>query len=258
MKNRYAPSLLAASTLILLLVGASAPPAAADHSWSNYHWGRTTGAFSLRLASNVSSRWSPHLETARADWTTSDITMATAAGRAPSRKCPSTSGRVEVCNYRYGQNGWLGLAQIWITGSHITQGQVKLNDTYFDKAKYNTEAWRNHVMCQEVGHTLGLDHQDESGASLGTCMDYANDPSDSQHPNPHDYAQLEEIYTHLDSTNTVGAPTTSPSASNADLNRQDQWGRAIRTSPSDGRPILFERDFGGGRRMFTFVIWAEP
>jgi len=32
----------------------------------------------------------------------------------------------------YGNTGWLGLAQIWITtGSQITQGVVKLSDTYF-------------------------------------------------------------------------------------------------------------------------------
>ncbi len=184
--------------------------------------------------------------------------MSVLSGGGPSKKCLTTSGRVAVCNYRYGQNGWLGLAQIWITGSHITQGRVKLNDTYFDRAKYNTSVWRNHVMCQEVGHTLGLDHQDETGRSLGTCMDYAEDPSASQHPNDHDYEQLELIYTHLDSSSTVGAPTTSPSVSNADLHRQDQWGRAIRTSARDGRPILFERDFGRGQRIYTFVIWAEP
>jgi hypothetical protein len=36
-----------------------------------------------------------------------------------------------------------------------------VNDTYFNTPKYDTSAWRNLVMCQEVGHTLGLDHQDE-------------------------------------------------------------------------------------------------
>jgi hypothetical protein len=40
-------------------------------------------------------------------------------------------------------------------------------------------------MCQEVGHTFGLDHQDENfnNTNLGTCMDYTNDPSTNQHPN---------------------------------------------------------------------------
>ena len=62
-------------------------------------------------------------------------------------------------------------------------------------------------MCQEVGHTFGLDHQDENfnNANLGTCMDYTNDPSTNQHPNKHDYDELITIYSHLDSTTTVGA-----------------------------------------------------
>src|SRR3989344_8585733 len=96
-----------------------------------------------------------------------------------SRVCRATNGRVEVCNSKYGNNGWLGIAQIWVTGGeHITQGVVKLNDTYFNKSPYNTPAWRNLVMCQEVGHTLGLGHVDEifNNTNLGTCMDYTNDP----------------------------------------------------------------------------------
>ncbi len=50
-------------------------------------------------------------------------------------------------------------------------------------------------MCQEVGHTLGLDHQDEvfDNPNLETCMDYTNDPSTNQHPNAHDYDQLATI-----------------------------------------------------------------
>jgi len=84
-----------------------------------------------------------------------------------------------VCNARYGNNGWLGLAQIWINGSHITQAITKLNDTYFNTATYNKPEWRNLVMCQEVGYTFGLDHQDENfdNPNLGSCMDYTSDPS---------------------------------------------------------------------------------
>ena len=69
---------------------------------------------------------------------------------------------------------------------------MKLNDTYFNTSTYNTEAWRNLVSCQEVGHTFGLDHQDENfnNPNLGTCMDYTNDPSSNQHPNQHDYDHL--------------------------------------------------------------------
>jgi hypothetical protein len=72
-----------------------------------------------------------------------------------------------------------------------------LNDTY---EAGSPAAERQGVMCQEVGHTYGLDHQDEdfNNANLGTCMDYPNDWSTNQHPNQHDYDQLVSIYSHTD------------------------------------------------------------
>jgi len=178
---------------------------------------------------------------------------------------------VEVCNAAYGQNNWLGLAQIWINSSqHIVAGTTKVNDTYLNTATYNTPAWRQFVMCQEVGHTFGLDHQDENhtNTNLGTCMDYTNDPSgtlgtngtlSNEHPNQHDYDQLATIYSHLDSTTTVArasaASTMPPAASRGDLNSRAKWGQLIRQSRNE-RLALYERNFGGGKKLFTFVIWA--
>src|SRR3989344_8120786 len=144
----------------------------ANHSWGNYHWARTSNPFNLNLADNLSSNWDPYLVTTSSDWSVSSVLDTTiVAGSQNLRRCRPTSGRVEVCNYRYGKNGWLGLAQIWISGNHITQGLTKLNDTYFNTTKYNTPAWKNMVMCQEVGHTFGLDHQDEAfnNPNLGSC-----------------------------------------------------------------------------------------
>ncbi len=115
-------------------------------------------------------------------------------------------------------------------------------------------AWRNLVSCQEVGHTLGLDHQDENfdNANLGTCMDYTNDPSTNQHPNKHDYDQLVTIYSHLDSTTAVGAATTVSSSA---MNDRASWGQEVRRS-ANGRASLFERDLGNGVKVFTHVFWA--
>ena len=108
-----------------------------------------------------------------------------------------------------------------------------MNDTYFNTHKYNTPAWRQMVMCQEVGHTFGLDHQDENfdNANLGTCMDYTNDPSTNQHPNQHDYDELALIYKHLDSTTTVGTASAASgvpaAAGRGDLNSRAEWERAL-------------------------------
>ena len=180
-------------------------------------------------------------------------------------KCRPTLGRDEVCDANYGQNGWLGVATIWLTGSHITQGTVKLNDTYFNTPTYNTPAWRNLVSCQEVGHTLGLDHQDTNfnNANLGTCMDYTNDPSTNQYPNQHDYDELNTIYSHLDPSTTIGASTAGkvPSGNPNDPSNEPgdspgEWGREVSRS-ADGRHSVYELDLPNGGKKVTHVRWIE-
>jgi hypothetical protein len=229
--------------------------ASANHSWGGYHWARTANPFTLKLGDNLTSTWKPFLGTTSSDWSQSTVLDTTVvAGSATGRNCKATTGRVQVCNGAYGNNGWLGIASISVTGGvHITKGSVRLNDTYFNTATYNSSAWRNLVMCQEVGHTFGLDHQDETfdNANLGTCMDYTNSPGTNQHPNKHDYDELVTIYSHLDSTTTVGAiaPGGSSAADASD------WGQLVRTSQG-GRLSTFVKDLGAGELVVTFVIWA--
>lgn len=251
--RRYTFSALALATM------ASTGIAYASHSWGTYHWARTSNPFTLKLGDNVSPTWDAALSTASSDWSLSsvlDTSIVTGQGR---KNCRPTAGRIEVCNAKYGNNGWLGIAQIWTSGNHITQGTTKLNDTYFNTPTYNTPAWRNLVMCQEIGHTFGLDHQDEDfgNTSLGTCMDYTSDPTPNQHPNAHDYEQLALIYSHPDSVTTVGS-STAPQAK-SDIDNADgppQWGKALRKD-SKGRDSLYEHDLGSGHKVFTFVFWAD-
>lgn len=231
----------------------------ANHSWGGYHWARAANPFLVTMGDNVSVGWDGHLATASSDWNASDVLDAVVApGLVTTKKCAPTAGRAEICNAKYGRNGWLGIASVWVSGGHITQGTVKMNDTYFAMAKYNTPAWKNLVMCQEVGHIFGLDHQDENftNAPLGTCMDYTNDPTPNQHPNQHDYDMLDLIYAHLDG---VVAASGSQAAAAGDIDMEDpkEWGKERRVS-HDGSASLFERDLGRGQKIFTFVVWAEP
>ena len=254
---------LLTALLILSLFAAFPALAYATHSWGGYHWARTSNPFTLNLGDNVSTEWDSYLATTSSDWSVStvlDTTIVSGGTLSNVRRCRPTSGRVEVCDTTYGNTGWLGVAQIWVSGLHITQGTVKVNDTYFNTSTYGTSAWRNLVMCQEVGHTLGLDHQDEnfSNPNLGTCMDYTNDPSTNQHPNQHDYDELVAIYSHLDSTTTVKQTLTGkmpPAMTGIDFSGHAQWGRLIHSSHG-GWKELYELDFGGGHKVFTFVIWA--
>lgn len=234
----------------------------ATHSWGGYHWARTANPFTLKLGDNLSSNWKPYLGTTSNDWSRSDILDTNIVPGQANRNCGPASGRVEVCNKAYGNNGWLGLAQIWVSGSHITQGVTKVNDTYFNTTTYNTPGWKNLVMCQEVGHTLGLNHQDEnfSNTNLGTCMDYTSNPlgpPSNEHPNLHDYNQLKTIYTHLDLITTVGQgiSTKNGKAKIADdVEDSKEWGKEVKRK---GKIAIYERDFGSGNKLFTFVIYAN-
>ena len=113
-------------------------------------------------------------------------------------------------------------------------------------------------MCQEIAHDFGLDHQDEnfSNPNLGSCMDYTSDPDgppSNEHPNSHDYAQLQTIYGHLDSTTTIGAVPAG--FANADVHAVENWGTKVSDAANE-HSALYVRDFGNGYQIFTFVIWV--
>jgi len=245
---------VAVAVLAALVVPSSA---GATHSWGGYHWARTANPFALNLGSNLSSPWGSYLTTTSSDWSQSTV-LATAIvpGGTNPKPCKATRGRVQVCNSGYGNTGWLGVAQVWVSGSHITQGTVKVNDTYFNTATYNKPEWKNLVMCQEVGHTLGLDHQDEdfNNANLGTCMDYTSNPLDNQHPNQHDYDELATIYAHLDTSTTLSS-SVAPSARGS-FDTPGEWGRLVSGSSNPRSVAAYQRDLGGDQKLFTFVIWA--
>jgi hypothetical protein len=138
---------------------------------------RTANPFTLTVVDSNTSDWDDNLSSALSDWSTRQTVMDVARGTADDstrarKQCRMVRGQIRSCNAAYGFNGWLGLASINISGGHITHGTAKMNDSYFNSGSYDETA-RQHVMCQEIGHDFGLDHQDESGADLNACMDYS-------------------------------------------------------------------------------------
>lgn len=252
----------------LFLIAGPLTQVSANHSWGSYHWERSSNPLQLAIGNNVTQQWQASFDMALSDWNQSSVlSLSEIAGSTSTRQCKADVGEVEVCNDTYGYNGWLGIAGISISGSHIVSGYVKLNDSYYNSPSYDTPAWRNLVMCQEIGHIFGLGHQDENfnNANLNTCMDYTSDPTSNQHPNRHDYDQLESIYAHLDGGGGGGGGDTGGGGppdcrgrgckngkAQVDLSDPREWGRVVETD-DQGRPILYLRELGNGMKHFTHI-----
>ena len=93
-------------------------------------------------------------------------------------------------------------------------------------------------------------------------MDYTNSPDSNQSPNQHDYDQLTTIYSHSDSFTSLqsGAQklplgmSVSQGILNSDFENRSDWGRELR---NNGYIAEYERDFGNGNKLLTFVIQAQ-
>lgn len=249
--------------VVLTTIAMLASVVSASHSWGGYHWARTSNPFTIKVGNNLSSNWITQFNTAMADWSSSSVLNLTAVAGTAGRNCKMVAGTIQVCNRTYGNNGWLGLASINITGgTHITQGSAKMNDTYFNTATYNNPNEKLHVMCQEIAHAFGLDHQSTNGTSQNTCMDYfsntgANATSTlSTHPNQHDYDELVIIYSHLDSFTTLAATTSSAASASEDTNDSNNWGQLVSQS-RNGRNSTYERGNSDGSKTVTHVFWTE-
>ena len=180
--------------------------AQANHTWVG-HWERSNHPLHLRLDDNMSAVWDDHFRSAAGDWSLSDLLdVSVVPGGVDPRSCGPVAGRVQVCNSRYGLNGWLGQTKVWVEDEHITQAIVQLNDSYFEGTTLDNPTARRRVMCHELGHSLGLDHRESGAASCMNSADRLLDPSAS-HPDGHDYEELAHIYFHLDQ-NGGGTPGT--------------------------------------------------
>lgn len=136
----------------------------ASHQWGSHHWERdgvtvqevTVGD---NHVNNVNTNWKAIFDAVVPDWE-SDADGGYGGSNFGAVDGGGTGGDVKSFNDDYGNNGWLGLASIWITrgkNKHITRGEAKVNDYYVTLAGYDgfdeSVEWEQ-VMCQEIGHSF--------------------------------------------------------------------------------------------------------
>lgn len=94
---------------------------------------------------------------------------------------PTSYGRVRVCNHSDYTFSGAGKATIRVRlpQGHIQRGKVRVKNS-------TEEAARRPLLCQEIGHTLGLDHRQ----TTASCM-HQNASAAANSPDGHDYGQLE-------------------------------------------------------------------
>ncbi len=189
--------LVAAVTFAALLTVVAV--ASADHSWSVYHWPSDS------LSPTVVDKTSSSLY---------DVPLGVAEWAnlgTPIQPIPTDANKGNITVREAFSQSWLGLARIFIDeNGHITKGEVKLNTQYLDFYEANGyPSIADHVLCQEIGHVLGLGHNRDDP---DTCMnDQAFIGPGLTSPNAHDTDQLNLIYvghsdTTADSTTGSGGP----------------------------------------------------
>jgi hypothetical protein len=190
-----------AVTVALAALLTAVTVASADHSWSVYHWS------SDNLSPTVVDKTSSSLYNVPlgvAEW----ANLGT-----PIQPIPTDANKGNITVREAFSQSWLGLARIFIDeNGHITKGEVKLNTQYLDYYEANGYLGiADHVLCQEIGHVLGLGHnrtQDD------TCMnDQAFEGFDLTSPNNHDIEQLNAIYNHTDAAPSGSTDEGGPDCS---------------------------------------------
>ncbi|MCH7999449.1 MAG: hypothetical protein IIA91_08230 [Chloroflexi bacterium] len=195
--------LVLAVALAVLLTVVSV--ASADHSWNGYHWPSDT------LSPTVRDKTSSTLYDVPAgvlEWAYADKDLTIKRSDIQPTLTDAKKGNITVSEQT--SQFWLGLARIFLDDGHITKGEVKLNTTYL--AYYEANGYpglADHVLCQELGHVLGLGHnRDETGSDADnnpeTCMnDQEFVGADLTSPNFHDTYQLNLIYNHTDASDST-------------------------------------------------------
>lgn len=191
---------LLASAFLLL------PSAAvAGHEWGSnppYHWSGT-GERTISMNDGTpppvgASPWTSYIFNAESDWEASPrISLVTQVWGG----CQDYGGAINVCAADYAdscgdspQGSWVGCAglSVYTPSNHIAKGSVRFDNVV---SGWNwTSERRSHVVCMEIGHTLGLQHRTD----VSSCMYNPISTGDSPDPDAHDYSVINTSHGHND------------------------------------------------------------
>lgn len=166
----------ASAALVAALMPPLTPPAEAAHAL-DFHWGPSK----LKVKVIAGSQWTDAVDVAAGYWNYGDgPAMSVVEG---SRGCNDPKiGVVTVCfagghssahiHLPVRRDGHLNRAWIHLGSEEVGSGSAR----------------RIGIMCQELGHALGLDHQGGGSSCMASAYNTA--------PDNHDYATLAELYDH--------------------------------------------------------------
>jgi hypothetical protein len=167
------------------------PSSQAGHSFGG-HWNLGLNPL-IHFIDSTTSSWDGVVAAAGAEWSQSDaLDVVIDPGddsKKTRRRCSPADGAVRVCNFKYGNTGWVGLTVAVIKGKHFVRVAVKFNETYLGKKNRK-------VACHEMGHGLGLAHR----STPRSCMKQG---AAKKHPDGHDYKMLRKIYDHAHAKGTA-------------------------------------------------------
>ena len=231
------------TALLLALSALLAPPAAAhaDHAWyvngQPAHWASTVEPAQIDLGENLSDPvWDSLSHVPAFVWSLSPSTPGQ-LGLSPVLRVNTTAGglpsnEVEMYDGFYGPNGWIGEATVSVDAQgHITDGTVQLNRSYL-----LTQSQKHTAINHEVGHTLGLAHENATVMCPVLCG--------IENPVSHDYEVLAEVNAHVDGySTTVGEVPPATRVGRATVHRDGRRALVYVTQLRNDGVRLIVRDF---------------